>query len=354
MDAMKIAIDCRMIHGSGIGVFIEGLVLNLPGGHEYVMIGDPKELSPFTGPNRSIAECAIQPFTVAEIFFNPLVLRADAFLCPNYSLLGWAHPKRYITVHDVLFLDRPEFCKSLIDKAVKRGFLKISCFFSKGIFTVSAFSANRLKTVAGTDRKVLVVPNGLLDFKAVLGAKPTVKDPRLLVFIGNLKKHKNISVIVKALGILNAESSDWKLAVVGAGEGLRTNDEEIIELLGGRVNDECISFLGRLERTEMLDLVSRARYLIQPSFYEGFSITPLEAMACGTQPIVSDIPAHREVYGGARVRFFDPASPHALAEVVTLEPESISQAEIRDFISSRGYEYRNAANIIISAITGAS
>ena len=73
-----------------------------------------------------------------------------------------------------------------------------------------------------------------------------------------------------------------------------------------------VRLLGRLEDEVLAALYSGAAGFVYPSIYEGFGLPPLEAMACGCPVAVSDIPAHREVFGGAAM-YFDPFSPEDLS-----------------------------------------
>ena len=59
-------------------------------------------------------------------------------------------------------------------------------------------------------------------------------------------------------------------------------------------------------------LYSGAAGFVYPSLYEGFSLPPLEAMACGCPVAVSDIPAHREICRGTAM-YFDPFSPEDIS-----------------------------------------
>lgn len=347
---MRIAIDCRMIAHSGIGTFTRGILENLPDGPEYLLFGDPGRLEAYAGPGRSIEACGTPPLSLKELGASGGFMRADALFCPNYTLLGWRHPRRYVTVHDVLFLDRPEFCINGLDRALKKAYLKFSCARSKGIFTVSRFSADRLKAATGTGRPVTVVPNGLLDAGRARSQAAAGKDPSLLVFVGNLKRHKNLSTLLEAMRILGDRGLPYQLVVIGAGDGLRTKDEALAEAVGRGMSGGRVRFAGWLGRDEMLALLATARYLIQPSLYEGFSIPPLEALACGTQPLISDIPVHREIYGGAPVRFFDPASSEALARAIVEEPDAIGPEAYATLASEKGYDYAIAARNVMEKI----
>jgi glycosyltransferase involved in cell wall biosynthesis len=99
-----------------------------------------------------------------------------------------------------------------------------------------------------------------------------------------------------------------------------------------------------------MQIISTSRYLVQPSIYEGFSIPPLEALACGTQPIISDIPVHHEIFDGAPVRYFNPKDAVALAKEIINNPDPILPIAYSTFVSNKGYCYSNTAKLILNKI----
>jgi glycosyltransferase involved in cell wall biosynthesis len=348
---MKIAIDCRMIDHSGIGSFTQGVLKNLPTGHRYVLLGDTERLKPYEGKDRELISCKIKPYSGEEMFWLPRV-KFDAVFCPSISLFAFFLPrKRFITVHDVLFLDHPEFCSSLLDWAAKKAYLWFSCFFSRAIFSVSKYSAARIREKVKTKKPIHVVPNGLVDQETFVNRLRPVKEKKSIVFVGNLKKNKNLVVLLDALKLSIAQGQNFVLTVIGASSGLRTSDKAIVKRFGFEDFGDRIKFPGWLSREEMLACISRAKYLVQPSLYEGFSITPLEALACGTQPLISDIPAHREIYSQAPVKFFDPRNPRDLLRLMTEAPDEIPIGFAERFVEENGLSYGIAAERIVHAIS---
>jgi glycosyltransferase involved in cell wall biosynthesis len=92
--------------------------------------------------------------------------------------------------------------------------------------------------------------------------------------------------------------------------------------------------LGWVERPLLKTLFRHADVLVFPSTFEGFGMPVLEAMAAGVPVACSVIPPLREVAGDAAL-FFDPYSPHAMAEVVR---QILCDATIRGFLIQRGRE----------------
>lgn len=350
--SMRIAIDCRMIDHSGIGSFTQGVLRNLPRGHEYILYGNPDRLGEYAGEGREIRPCDVRPYSLSELFWLPAG-RIDAVFSPSISLFACLRPReRFITVHDVLFLDHPEFCSGRLDWFLKKLYLSISCALTKGVFTVSKFSAERIGAMLKVKRPVHIVPNGLVDGEAYRKSKTIEKEKGSIVFVGNLKKNKNIAVLLEALELAAKFDTDFVLTVIGSDSGLRTSDDETARKIRSGKYGGRIRFSGWLGREEMLECISRAEYLVQPSIYEGFSIVPLEALACGTQPIISDIPVHREIYGQAPVKFFKPKDPMELLALLREKPDTIAEEDVERFIEMEGLTYRLAAERVVGAISG--
>jgi glycosyltransferase involved in cell wall biosynthesis len=99
-----------------------------------------------------------------------------------------------------------------------------------------------------------------------------------LLFVGNVKPHKNLVGLLRAFALLH-EEIPHDLLLVGRRHGFIHGSPEVEEQaarLGGRVR-----FTGWLEDREVKRLFAHADALVFPSFYEGFGLPPLEAMACG-------------------------------------------------------------------------
>ena len=103
-----------------------------------------------------------------------------------------------------------------------------------------------------------------------------------------------------------------------------------------------VVFTGRISDEELFNEIRSAKFLVQPSLYEGFGLPPLEALYLGTQPIISDIDVFREVYKELPVVFFD--GEKDLTEKLKRNSEAV---DCRELINNR-YNYKNfVRNILI-------
>ncbi len=131
------------------------------------------------------------------------------------------------------------------------------------------------------------------------GEKPAA-DPVRLVFAGKVSQEKGAASLIRSLGLVEAEGRGLRLTVAG-GNG----DEEEL----GRIRslaESCpwpVAFAGRLPQEKLADVYNESHIFVLPSFYEGLPLTVMEALACGCQVAVTDLPGIRP--------FMETYAPHA-------------------------------------------
>ncbi len=145
-------------------------------------------------------------------------------------------------------------------------------------------------------RKCIVIKNGI-EWKTFYYAQPyertqlfrrIAEDDILICMIGSLKALKNHSLMLEVLADLPLR---YKLLIVGEGS-LRKNLEE--EAYDKGLNDRIV-FTGF--RRDIPQIMHTVDIVVVPSRWEGFGLTAVEAMACGTPVVVSDVPGLSEVVG---------------------------------------------------------
>ena len=140
-------------------------------------------------------------------------------------------------------------------------------------------------------------------------ARPAVKLPKLFMAVSTLEPRKNYLKLFRGFEIARSMTSEPIQLLIVANKGWRS-DEERDEL---RVMVRQGSYhLSNVPVSELRALYSIAHCVVAPSRAEGFDYCGVEAMACGTPVISSDIPVHRWVYGSA-AEYFDPYDEHDLA-----------------------------------------
>ena len=144
---MIIAIDCRWIDSSGIGVYIQGcLPYFLDSNNFFYLIGDSEKLNKIISGHKNcqVLECRIKPFSLRETFTFPQnilkkINSGDAFYSPYFNVPSGIKVPVFTTIHDIIFPDMPHLSSRL--GLAARMFFYRRCFRrSKKIFTVSKFS----------------------------------------------------------------------------------------------------------------------------------------------------------------------------------------------------------------------
>jgi alpha-1,3-mannosyltransferase len=151
------------------------------------------------------------------------------------------------------------------------------------------------------------IPNGILFDEFQVERRP---EPWTLLYIGRVSRNKRIDCLIETTALLKKSLPEVKLKIVGEDwEGIRKELEVLAEKMGVREN---VEFLGKADRGELLEHLSKATFFVSASQYEGFGISVIEAMAAGCVPIVNDITAFREFIedgkNGFIVDFFNPQS----------------------------------------------
>ncbi|ARV58407.1 glycosyl transferase group 1 [Nostocales cyanobacterium HT-58-2] len=131
-----------------------------------------------------------------------------------------------------------------------------------------------------------------------------------LLNVGSNHPRKNISTILKVVQILKERKLPiqfWK-----AGSNFTEEDQVFIQSQG---LEGHVSYLGKPDKSTLVQIYNAADILMAPSLHEGFGITILEAMACGTPVITSNVSAMPEVVGDAGI-LVDPMNCQAIADSV--------------------------------------
>jgi glycosyltransferase involved in cell wall biosynthesis len=155
------------------------------------------------------------------------------------------------------------------------------------------------------------------------------------LFVGTLEPRKNITGIIKAFHHLKkAEASGsqkYKLVIVGKKGWFY---QEIFESVKKHHLEDSVVFTGYVTEEEKRELLMKAFLFLYPSFYEGFGIPILEAMACGVPVITGNISALPEVAGDAAIL----VPPRHWQEISTSMLKLLSDRHLYEKLSHKGLE----------------
>jgi glycosyltransferase involved in cell wall biosynthesis len=168
-----------------------------------------------------------------------------------------------------------------------------------------------------------------------------------IVFIGNIKKHKGLYILLDAFLQCRKDGLDYEFVIVGSHNNFRSVDKQTSKFLDNLERQE-VSFSGYIDDDEKWKLLTESALLVQPSLYEGFGYPPLEAMFSGTQVLISDINVFKEVYSNFPVTFFRSGDSSDLKEKLMglLFKKEPSPLVLTDDLLSK-YNFEKTAAIIL-------
>lgn len=229
----------------------------------------------------------------------------DLYWQPNFiPNLNIKAKKTITSVHDFSFIlhkdyhpkERIEYFEKFFFENIKK---------SDEIITGSMFSKKEiLERLNFPEDKIHVIYHGINHnlFKRYNNLDLNFELPNKFIFsVGSIEPRKNLMGLLKAYNLLNEQiKEEYKLVLAGF-QGWE--NDEIMDYINK--NKKYIHYLGFISDIELAKVYNLASCFIFPSFYEGFGIPPLEAMACGTPVICSNTSSLPEV-GGEAVLYCNP------------------------------------------------
>jgi glycosyltransferase involved in cell wall biosynthesis len=275
--------------------------------------------------------------------------RADVIYSPFDTYLPVRAVPWALTLHDPMAVEPtvpwPRGWRHRASRALWRAWGPAAVRAAGVVFTSTEFSKRRLVELVGADPdKVVVVGNGVDDrFHAAADLDPAAL-PRpcpgpYLAVVGGLVPHKGGDVVLRVAAELRRMGSDIRVVVAGR------SDPALEAAAGGHPN---VTRLGRIPDADLIPFLRGALALLFPSWYEGFGLPPLEAMATGVPAIVSDRASLPEVVGDAGL-VAPPENPAEMAErAVWLAGHPGDRAEViaRGRARSRRYTWAATADAV--------
>jgi glycosyltransferase involved in cell wall biosynthesis len=351
----RIVIDTRHIRDFGIGTYIRNLVqalAKLDSENRYILVtysADAQELNGLPS-NFELSIYERKDSEVLDQAAFPLYLRglrADLYHIP-LNVVSLLMPTPYIvTVHDMsslLFDELPARQRRFRHYQFRRGLERAS-----RVIAVSNATQRDIEGLFGIRaakiRQIYNAPD-----PQFLEAGPDPSDPEqqlmleryqirrpFLLYVGTIRRQKNIPRLVEAFAVLRAELEghptygDLRLIIIG--DEISRHPEVRRTVIQTRV-EQAVRFLGFVPFETLRTFYASAAAFVFPSLYEGFGLPPLEAMASGTPVVTSNVSSLPEVVGDSAIL----VNPENVFEIARGIREALTSESLREALIQRGHQ----------------
>lgn len=304
---MRVAIDARELHGqpTGVGRYLAGILAawdRLPDArsHEFVLCAPDR-----AGSGGTVWEQATLPRLVREA-------NAEVLFSPAYSGPLFCSVPMVVAIYDVSFAAHPEWF-TWREGTRRRLLTRLAARRAARVITTSEFSKREItQRLRVPSSKIEVIYPGM-DAGAARAftareadhqGPPRTDRESLVLYVGSLFTRRHIPELIEGFARLARRRDDVRLDIVGDNRTTpRIDFDRAVRTAG--VADR-ITLRSYVPDEALTALYQRARAFVFLSEYEGFGLTPLEALAAGVPIVVLDTPIAREVYGDAAMYVASP------------------------------------------------
>lgn len=330
---MKIGIDARFYNpeASGLARYTSELVprlVDLPAAkeHQFVIFLPSKITAPKVA-NRQVqfVSTDIKHYSKSEQFrFRRILESYDLDLT---HFLNFNHPLFYrgrsiFTIHDIILSFYPGKNISPLKKLAYEVTIKHALKSAVKIIAVSQMTKRQLTEHYHVDPdKVKVIYEAVdsrykkIDNQKLLDEikKKYHIDKSYLLYVGQIRIHKNIVRLIEAFSSLHARNRSLQLVLVGKADPHYAPD--VLAAIERHHLGNSVIQTGFTPEEDLPVLYSGASAAVVPSLIEGFGLPPLEAMACECPVISSNASCLPEIAGDGAL-YFDPLSPVDMADKI--------------------------------------
>ena len=327
---MRIAIDAREIVGqsTGVGRYLSEILrawgqLPAAAAHEFILCAS-KPVPVLNSPLRISSLSEAGSGTMWEQWTLPaLISRADAdvLFAPAYTAPLWCRIPTVLTIHDVSFAAHPEWF-SWREGLRRRTLARASARRAARVITESDFSKREIIKHFGVDPSEIDV----IYLGASPAPPPAPREPMVL-YVGSLFNRRHLPVLIDGFARVAARHPGVRLELVGDNRTFPAIDIDAAIARSGAA--DRIRWRQYVSDGELSSLYARASAFVFLSEYEGFGLTPLEAIAAGVPPIVLDTEVAREIYGTAADYVDRPESGHVAAAIDRVLVDETLRARLR-------------------------
>ncbi len=341
----KICFDARMTGYTGIGTYIKNLLNEFCrlGFLEFVSVyGDRNDAYFKNHPKIRVVHTRAGVYSVSEQLYFCLesLKNKKIFHSPHYNAPFLTRGRLVTTIHDLTHIKNPEYLPSKKALAYARFMLNSASRRSSAIITSSeSVKSDIIGMLKTPEDKITVIPLAaggefcpVQDQSRIEQFKNKYSLPeKFILYTGNMKKHKNLDVVLSAFRNLR-EKNRIEAGLVFAAAGRPDRSLELKSREWGL--GDVVRFLPFIEDHEMPLMYNCADLFVFPSISEGFGLPVLEAMACGVPCVASNSSSLPEVAGSAAIL----CDPDSVSEFEKAIRDIFDNRSLRDFYSKKGLE----------------
>lgn len=310
---MRIGIDARELcgHTTGVGRYLGGLLAAWAAStdarkHEFVLYAPGPIAFPFDRrrfPTRLVSGA---PGTWWEQVRLPAVAKGDhldVFFAPAYTAPLRLTCPFVVTIHDISFVACPEWFR--VREGMRRRWLtRHAAARAQAVVAVSDFTRRELiDRLAVADARIHVIASGIDTVGAhsslqtpAPSRRPEAPSPNIL-YVGSVFNRRHVTDLVRAFAPLARRVPEAMLDIVG--ENRTYPREDLRGTIAAAGLEDRVRLHEYVSDRDLGALYARAGAFAFLSEYEGFGMTPLEALASGVPSVLLDTPVARESCGGA-------------------------------------------------------
>lgn len=225
--------------------------------------------------------------------------RPDVLFSPAYTSPLAGRVPVVLTLHDLSFVAHPEWFPPRT-RLRRRLLARLCARHARVVLTDAAFSRGEIVALLGVAAsKVRVIPLGLTAVGRPPAADGQGGAPRndLVLFVGSLFNRRHLPELIRAFAQVAVRRPGLRLEIVGENRTYPTQDLGAVAAEAGVADRTAIR--SYVPDEVLASLYAGAGVFVFLSDYEGFGLTPLEALAAGVPILVGDTPVAREIYGDA-------------------------------------------------------
>jgi glycosyltransferase involved in cell wall biosynthesis len=308
---MRVAIDARELCGrpTGVGRYLAGLLSawarsDQARRHQWTLIAHAP-IQGGEGWRASTRVIAGGGGTGWEQFTLPAALRrepADLLFAPGYTAPLTVATPLVLTIHDVSFFAHPEWF-SFREGFRRRQLTGWAARRARAVITDTEFSKAEIQRHIGiAPSRIRTIPLGISSDRVSTRLDTDMSDRRndsaLVLYVGSIFERRRVDRLIQAFDRVIEHVPNATLEIVGEN---RTRQPKLdLEALKRRsTHSHRINIRSYVDEATLADLYRRAAAFVFLSEYEGFGLTPLEALVRGVPPLVLDTAVARETLNGA-------------------------------------------------------